>query len=278
MATAGKKAGTSVVRWDEELAKEAQAAAKMEESVSSGQFFGLKSGQLTFNDAPLPNNEMAVVILDSVLENVFYEGEYDPDVPQGPICFAFGREDDGMAPHEKAASPQHEACTGCPMNEWGSADKGRGKACRNVRRLGMIPAGNFDKNGRFEAIADVEHYEKASEAFMKLPVTSVKGFAAYVKRLASALKRPPFGVFTRVRVVPDAKNQFSVQFEALEKIPDDLMPAVMARHKALKETIEFPYTPPEEGFEQAAKGKKPAKAKAAPKSNRPPVKRAAAKY
>src|SRR5271170_6510523 len=95
-----KAATTAIVNYEAELAEQAQIAAGMEASTASGQFFGLRAGVLTYNDAPLPNNEMAVVILDGVLENVFYEGAYDPDTPQSPMCFAFGRDEATMAPHE----------------------------------------------------------------------------------------------------------------------------------------------------------------------------------
>jgi len=194
------------MKWDEELAKQAAVAAKVEESTSTGAFFGLKSGVLAFNDSPLPNNEMAVVILDSMLENVFYGGKYDPDEPQAPACFAFGRDEKEMAPHAsvlEAGSQGGDVCQGCANNEWGSADTGRGKACRNTRRLAMIPAGKLEANGKFKAFTDVEHFETAGIGYMKLPVTSVKGYAAFVKQVTGALRRPPHAIFTRVKVVPD---------------------------------------------------------------------------
>lgn len=235
---------TAIAKWDEELARQAELAAGMEASTSTGQFFSLKSGQLSWNDAPLPGNQMAVVILDAVLENVFYEGAYDPDTPQGPACFAFGRDDKTMSPHPivvEAGSAQSEACNGCPLNEFGSADKGRGKACRNTRRLAMIPAGSFNQQGKFELIEDIEHYESTAIGYMKLPVTSVKGYAAFVKQVAGALRRPPHGIVARVKVVPDPTSQFKVVFEPLMSLPSELMGAIMTRHEEAMAAIEFPY-------------------------------------
>lgn len=246
-------------KWDEELARQAAESAKMEESTSTGSFFGLKSGVLAFNDSPLPNNEMAVIILDSVLENVYYEGKYDPDEPQGPVCFAFGRDEKDMHPHQVVidnGSACSEMCQGCDNNEWGSADTGRGKACRNTRRLAMIPAGKFEANGKFKAFTDIEHFESASIASMKLPVTSVKGYAAFVKQVTGALRRPPHAIFTKVKVVPDPSSQFKVTFEALSQVPDNLMGVIMARHEEAMANIEQPYSL---GDDAPARGKKPAK-------------------
>jgi len=273
------KATTSnaLVPWDEQLARDAEIAAAAEANTGSGgQFFSCKGGILAFNDSPLPGNQMAVVILDSVFENVFYEGEYDPSTPAPPTCFAFSHEEASLAPHKSVidhGQDQHASCQGCPMNQWGTADKGRGKACRNTRRIGMIPAGEFDtKTGNFSAFTESEHFEKATVGFMKLPVTSVAGYATFVKQVAGALKRPPYGIFTRVRVVPDPKSQFKVIFEALSKAPDSIMQALVARREEVMATIESPYNLDiEQQQASAATGR--GKGKAAAASSRPPVKK-----
>lgn len=249
-ATASKS--TALVKWDEELAKQAEIAAGMEANTGGGQFFSTKGGILSWQDAPLPGNQMAVIVLDSILENVYYEGRYDPDVPQRPICFAFGRDEKTMQPHQIVIGASNQQCgasgqcAGCEMNEFGSAETGRGKACRNTRRLAMIPAGTFNQAGKLELIEDEEHYETTAVGFMKLPVTSVKGYASFVKQVAGALRRPPFGIVTKVKVVPDPKSQFKVVFEPIMNVPDELMGAIMKRHEEAKSTIDFPYQPNDE--------------------------------
>lgn len=256
MATRRKKS-TAVANWDEQLAAQAEVAAGMEANTGTGSFFSFKGGVLSFNDNPLPDNEVAVIIVDHVLENVFYEGAYDPEDPSGPTCFAFGRSETEMGPHDKVLAAGQgvcDDCENCPNNEWGSADTGRGKACRNVRRLAVIPAGELD-DGSFDAFEDPEHFESAAIAFMKLPVTSVKGYAAFVKQIASAMRRPPHGIFTKVKVVPDAKSQFKVTFEALGQVPNELMQAVMNRHEEAKGVIEFPYDLDSEREEPKPKGR-----------------------
>lgn len=265
-----KKGGTAVAKWQEQLAAQAEAAAKMEASTATGQFFSLKGGQLSFNDSPIPGNEMGVIIVDHILENVYYKERFDANNPVPPTCFAFGRADQEMVPHEVVVEKQHEACTGCPMNEWGTSDVGKGKACKNTRRLAMISAGQFNKAGEFDTIEDEEHYKEAQLAFLKLPITSVKGYAAYVKQLAAVLRRPPHGVYTKVSVVPDAKDQFKVVFTPIAPVPDELMPLIMERHEQASAQIDFPYQPETE--EQAA-------ARAAPQKRqvRKPVKAAVGK-
>ena len=265
-----KKAGTSVAKWDEELAQQAAIAAEMEANTGGGQFFSVRGGQLSWQDSPLPGNEMAVIILDSIFETVYYEGAYDPDTPQAPTAFAFGRDEKELRWHENS-DPEFagELCSESWTTEWGSADTGKGKAARETRRLAMIPAGTLDRNGDLELFEELEHFEKTTAGFMKLPVTSVKGYANFVKQVAGALKRPPFGIVTRVSVVPDAKTQFKVVFEPLEKVDDKLMPIIMQRREEVMEVIDFPYQTDEEA--EAPAPKRGAKAK------QPPRRKAAAK-
>lgn len=259
MAT--KKSAGAIVKWDEELAKHAAVAAGMEANTGGGQFFGLKGGILTWQDSPLPNNEMAVIILDHVFETTYYEGEYDPDNPVSPVAFAFGRDEKTLTWHE-TSDPKFagKLCHESDVCQWGSADKGRGKAAKETRRLAIIPAGTLDDRGKFTPYKEGDHFETTPIGYMKLPVTSVKPFAAFVKQLAGALRRPPFGVFTKIKVVQDPNTQFKVTFEPISTVPDNLMSTVMARHNEAKEAIEFPYTMDDPGTKKApARGKgKPA--------------------
>jgi hypothetical protein len=268
VAKAKQSQSKALVRWDEELAKQADVSAAMEANAGGGQFFSLKAGVLIWQDAPMPDNQMAVVIVDHIFENVFYEGRYDADNPQGPVCFAFGRDDAKLTPHQlvvDAGNAQYGAaklCAGCPQNEFGTAETGRGKACKNTRRLALLPAGNFAK-GQFKLIEDEEHYLSTRIGYLKLPITSVKGFAGFVKQVAGTLRRPPHGIVAKVKVVPDPKSQFMVLFEPLMNVPDELMGAIMKRREEIMPVIDFPYLPREEEAAPPARNSRVAPARAA---------------
>lgn len=235
----------AIAKWDEELAKYATEAAKVEAAAGGGQLFSIRGGQLSWQDSHIPNNEMAVIIVDTIFENVLYEGKFDPDTMLAPTCFAFAREEGDLTPHQiVVAAGQNQStdgCKGCEHNEWGSADTGRGKACRNTRRLALLPAGTFNRNGDFELFEEENHYATATVGFLKLPVTSVKGYANMVKQVAGAMRRPPFGVIIRVSVMPDPKTQFKVNFDVLDLVPDYLMGTIMRRREEVMATIDFPY-------------------------------------
>lgn len=259
VATASKKGQLN--KYDAELAALAQSSAVAEESaLGGGAFISTKGGRLSFGGAQVPGDKMNVIIIASVLENVFYNEAYDPESPSSPVCYAFGDDEKLLAPHEKATEPQHEKCKGCPQNEWGSADRGKGKACANVRRLACIPEAALD---------DVEG---AEVAYLKVAVMSVKNWAGYVNQLATTLKRPPFAVVTELSLVPDPKSQFRIQFKLVREITDGAtIGELIAKNKVERERITFPY-------QEVEREEKPAKsraAKAQPKKQAPAKKSAA---
>lgn len=225
-----KATGKALVKWDEELANLAKTSTKGMD-LPTAKFISLKSGKLSFAGAAVPGNELRAVILGWVHENQYYDEDYDPDVPQVPACYAFGKEADEMAPHEKSPRPQHDTCAGCPLNEFGSAEKGQGKACKNVLRLALI------------AESDLEDLGSAEIVYMKIPVMSVKNFLIYAKKkVAESAKRPYWSVVTTITVEPDNKSQFKVVFDTAEMIEDsELFGPLKELWEKTMEGIAFPY-------------------------------------
>lgn len=236
----------AVMNYSEELAKYAKASAETEASVALGKFLSVKGAKLSFNGNPIPGNKMNVVVIDSVIEHHYYEENYDVDNPSSPVCFAFGREEKTMAPHDESQAKQADACKGCPQNEFGTARVGKGKACKNIRRLSLITE---------DALSDVEN---AEVAYLKVPVTSVKAWAGYVQQLNSAMSLPPLGVVTEISVVPDDKTQLKVGFKFVEKVGEAALGAILAKRKTGEAALMQPYSAFEKK-EAPVRGAKPAK-------------------
>ncbi|MES2200731.1 MAG: hypothetical protein V4498_00605 [candidate division FCPU426 bacterium] len=274
-----KAKSTALINWDEKMAAEATVALAMVKSAAVGEEFSIKDGILSFAGNPIEDNTMAVVILDAIMANANYPDKFDPKNPSGPNCFAYGYSPEEMAPHKvcvDAGTDQAPACVGCPHNEFGTNDRGTGKQCGNKYRLAIIPAGTFGKDGSFEAIEDLAHFKGAGVAYLNVPPTSLKAYAGFTKQLVGTMKRSPWGIFTRITL--DDKN---LVFEALDKIPNELMQAVQDRRKEAINLIqrEFPkYTGPAKARGKAApaqraagksftpaKGKAPAAKTPAPK-------------
>lgn len=238
------KKDTAVAPWDAQLAQFAAEATKSMETVITGQFFSIKGGILSLGGVPVPGNTAVAVIAANTFEHAYYEGEYDSENPQAPVCFAFGTDETAMVPHAKALKPQAEKCSKCPHNQFGSAERGKGKACKNVMRLCLLPAGQADAVGKVTVNISNEVLAAASPVYLRLPVTSVKVFAAYVTGLGDnsrGFRLPPFAVVTKVKPVPDPKTQVKVTFEFLDRVPASAAEIAINRHNELQEGIGFPY-------------------------------------
>lgn len=259
--------GTNITNYDDLYARRMQTATQGEQ-LRQGMFISTRGGTMSLGDEQMPGNQVCVVIVDWVRENTLYAERFNPDSPQPPVCYAFARgpaEEEAMGPHPSMQAdpnyfqPQNDICKTCQHNQWGSADKGRGKACQNRRRLTMIPAGVFmPKRGSrdfdLEVFTDPKHFETADTAFMKLPVTSVANWGKYVHQVGEATNRSPDGVITRVFLEPDPKYQYVVNFELLEKVPDELVQAVIRRADIAQSAQIEGYMPPKDEAAAPAAG------------------------
>jgi len=189
---------TAVANLKEELRQE---ASQMQERVGSGESTRIRTSDKVFE---MPNGEvvdgsMECVIIDFTSKNALYEGKWDPNNPQPPICFAIGDIIDAMKPSPKSPEPQADSCANCPMNEFGS--DGNGKACKNTRTLAVVPA-----NGNPEA------------PMMTLDVspTGLKSFDGHVSTVTANFGLPPICVVTEVGFHPE-KSWAQLMFSSVEE-------------------------------------------------------------
>lgn len=243
-------------RWEELTSQ-----FKGQEQSASATFLSTKGGVFRVGDVVL-GSQLAVVIADSIWENVLYTGKYEADRQNNPLCYAFGRSKAEMTPMVEVMDqypdvyvPQADNCEACPFNKFGSAEKGRGKACQNRRRLALIPAGVYDAEG-LGLYNEPSHFASADFQTLKLPVTSVKMWQKYVDLLASTVRRPPFGVVTRVFLTPDADDQFHINFELIEELDNELIDTIYSRHTAIAPTMARGYTPHDEERQERESGTK----------------------
>lgn len=239
-----------VVNYDEELARLAKKATAVEKPTSSS--IGVRAGVLTYNGTPVPGNKLECIIIASTHANLYYEDKFDPNNPKNPVCWSYcdDPDEDDPAPSVKSSKPQAERCADCWANQWGSdPNGGRGKACKNSRRLAIMPA-------------DVkpEDLQTAEVATLTLPVMSVnKKWSPYVHKLSTLYNRPPLAMYTVISTVPDQKAQFMVTFDDKGPVPTELIGGLIAKSDTVGVIIKKDYEanpePTEEDEAKAAKSK-----------------------
>lgn len=227
-----KRPGTSLASLRQDMAALA-AAERQAEPVVLGNFLSVKNKQFKFQDALL-DEPLTVIVLDHAFENQFFEGVYDEKNPQPPICLAVGKDETKLAPPStddvEGLQPQAEACQGCPHNEWASAATGKGKACKNGRKLALIGVQD-------PAALTADFVEKATVAYLRLSPTALRGFSGYLKRITGTLQVPLFGVLTQLSFDP-ASTYPSVVCTLLSAIEDeDVLAAIMAKRETVQDEL-----------------------------------------
>jgi hypothetical protein len=245
MSSLAKKetVGTAVVLWEDELAAEASAGAKDEKV--GGNYFSTKGGTISFAGASL-GNTIDVVVAGAIYDRAYYPGSFGD--AKTPACYSFSKDGVGMVPHPDVQDKQADSCDACPMNQFGSARVGKGKACREYRRLALISADNLQAS----------EVPEATIGLFKVPPTSMRGYGEYVRSIAEVHKRPPWAMITEIKVLPDPQKQVVVSFKPASQLSQDVAMAVKARAEAVTDALMAPYPVFTEAAAEAPKA--PAKA------------------
>ncbi|SRR6266404_2418599 len=232
--------GTALVTWEEELALMAAAEAKSEKVGTN--FFSTKGGKISFMSQDL-GNTMDVVIVADLYDRAYYPGQYGE--AKTPACYAFSKDGIGMVPHADVQDRQHDSCDACPQNQFGSANVGKGKACREYRRLAMISADNLQ----------AEEVPEAILGLFKVPPTSARNYSDFKRQTAEIHKRPLWAMITTVTVLPDPNKQIVVSFKPVAPLSKEVASAIKLREEAIHTILTAPYPV----FTEAAEEKKPVK-------------------
>jgi hypothetical protein len=140
-----------------------------------------------------------------------------------------------MVPHEKAEDKQSEDCASCPQNEWGTADVGRGKACGNNIRIGVLLA---------KDCADGETTLKAEMATGKISPTNLKVYKGYLDAVAEEHGRPLWAVKTQISSFNDDRTQIRLEMMMVDPIEnDEILAALEKRFVKTSEALMQPFPP-----------------------------------
>lgn len=182
-AVAVKKTSTAVANIQDMLRKQAEANASR---VEPGSGKSIRIGQdksFTLPDGTKTRGSLQLVVVDFVSRNEYYEDAYNKDDITPPNCFAIHPEPKQLVPSDNSPDKQSDNCASCPMNQFGSAPTGAGKACKNTRVLAVMPP---------DADDDTEIWT------LKVSPTAVKAFDSFVAGVNRTFQLPPVGVVVTV--------------------------------------------------------------------------------
>lgn len=210
-------------------------------------FISTANGTFSHPSAGDIGPEVELIVLAAVRANYYYAGRYDPSQQNPVTCYAVTADFANlskMAPPPELPSRIADQCLGCEKNEFGSDDRGRGKACRNYFVLACLSGGVGDM--------DADRLDKAEGSRLRIPPTSLAQFAQFSARMNKMFpNRPLFAFRTRFVIEKDAKVQFRVLPEVIEPITDDdILRTLVVRRAEGREQL---LTPPPTAFEDTKK-------------------------
>ena len=247
--------GRSLVSYKDRMA--ALVATTKKAEAPAGGFLSTKGSRLSIGDVRLPGDMIRAIIVDYRKDNEFYPVAYDPTSKGSvPVCFAVVRPNEILTPWRQAkpdedtrglvvdertqlvsdaAEPQVAAghgCDSCGMLEWGSAKlikgnrgSGKGKACRETRRLHLFAA---------DQCTTPDDVARAPYMTLIPPPTSLGNFKRVANEASTVLGVPIFGVVVDIEVKPHDDYMFMVHYKIVEQIKDEgILLALLNRHEQI---------------------------------------------
>lgn len=212
------KKSSAVVSLKEQLAAQAAAMSKRV-AAPTGNTISTAGKKFKLPDGRRSGDPIEVVVLDFVSSNQYYDRDYDADNPCPPACFALGDDPRELVPSDNSPAKQSEDCQSCPMNQFGTAKTGGGKACTNGRLLAVVPP---------------DAHEETPIWLLRVSPSSLKSFDGFVRSTASSLALPPVGV---VVTVSFDDNVDYPKLEFSNPVPNDNLEVHVARQAEARELL-----------------------------------------
>ena len=147
--------------------------------------------------------------------NAYWQDAYD-GANNPPNCSSA----DGKTGMEFESGEVHN-CKSCPFNEFGSGKNGKGKACKNMKRLYILRTGS------------------PLPIILTLPPTSIKAYTDYVGRQIVTKGLRTYYVITKISLKKDTSSDgitySKAQFAKVGKVPESMREQLAAYNKDLKE-------------------------------------------
>lgn len=240
--------GTEVTTWEDRLKKDAKEVVEAYRPDIGRLSFD--QGILRYEDVQVPENKIQVVVLAAAFANLFYKREFVKGAKYAPPdCYALSLDGRGMAPSDDVLDKQNDVCLTCQNLQWGSDPKGgRGKACKEKMRMVVLPASH---------VAAAESTTKGGVATFTLPVMSVNNWKLHAQKVAISTGGGYWGAVSQLKLVPDKKAQYVVEWELVAKLEDKaVLSALAGRLDWAASLIMQPYAEEEAEEKPADTGKK----------------------
>ena len=138
-------------------------------------------------------NLTGVILFNHATNAYWPEGsEYSDDTP--PLCQS--------ANGKTGYGTPGGLCAGCKLNQFGSAENGKGKACKNMRTLYLLRSGDV------------------MPIMLVLPPTSIKPFRQFINSVFTLRKRATYGSVVQIGLKKEESGGFTYSVATFKKLYD----------------------------------------------------------
>lgn len=144
----------------------------------TARFKGEQYPVLTPEGYAVPFLDVVLVMANPAITKTYYINGYVEGSDAKPDCLSM----DGKFPDPGSQQPQAESCALCPHNRFNTAVGGKGKACKDGKRIAVLPVfGNQPMN---------DNEDMGGPMLLAIPPASFNAFRAYVEELRAGRKAP----------------------------------------------------------------------------------------
>lgn len=134
------------------------------------------------------------VILFNHATNAYWPEGAEPSDDNPPLC----QSANGKTGYGEPGG----LCSSCKLNQFGSAEKGRGKACKNMRTLYLLRSGDV------------------MPIMLILPPTSIKPFRQFINSVFTLRKRATYGSLVQIGLKKEESGGFTYSVATFRKLRD----------------------------------------------------------
>ncbi len=214
-----------------------------------------KNQQITVDGKQVAGNKLPHLIVDYIFTKTYFAKGYTPGEASTPECYAYGREESGMTPHEASPAKQAASCAECPHNAFGTALQGRGKRCSDGRKVLALVG-----------VPEPTEVQKAEVRQYSVPPGSFKNWAAFLNAIPEV---SPTGAVQSVAVelgAEPAEVAYKLTWRIMDRLDKETMKGLIARAKVLEPQLFAPW--PQIGEEKKEEESAEQKAKKAKRSQK----------
>lgn len=233
--------------WQDRLSQHAERQKAVIGTISGGwPFLSFKGASIHLGDDKF-DNPVDVIVLDAIFEKAYYEDEYDPGNTSAPKCWALGTDEKTLAPPADLPTKQSDACVNCKWNAFGTDNRGRGKACKDTKRVAVLHA---------DLLQDHKALKEQEGVRFRVSTMSLKGWAKFQKLINEHFSRPLWALVSKLQIVPDTRAQQLCLISPSEWITDPK--ALEILEKRCEEAQDYLRQEPQRQTEETPRGGKPA--------------------